>query len=321
MKVALRKEASIIVKSQSAVNKVQHKNSTPNGNNGGKSFLTKTTRSSNNNTSNNTNNTFSGTRDNNKPTCFRCGKTHYANKCFYKNYVCSFCKQKGHLQKMCQQQQNVKQIEDDVNYVEINNIQIIDEHNPITVTVRIGQVDLQMEVDTGSALSIISENIYTKHFHNIPLKPNSTKFRGYTGENLLNKGKLSSFIKYGNKTESMDFYVIANGKTLLLGRDFLKKFKIIFSNIHAISNEFLILKDLIYKYNKVFVDASGKLKGELIRLEVTEEAQPIYLKPRTVPYALKEKLNTELDRLAKNGIISLVENNDWANPDSSSCEK
>lgn len=38
------------------------------------------------------------------------------------------------------------------------------------------------------------------------------------------------------------------------------------------------------------------------------------MKPRTIPYSLKQKVENELERLEKNGIIKLVDTNPWATP-------
>ena len=45
-------------------------------------------------------------------------------------------------------------------------------------------------------------------------------------------------------------------------------------------------------------------------LQVREDAQPIFLKARPVPYALKEKVEQELQRLEDEGIHKV----DWAAP-------
>ena len=44
------------------------------------------------------------------------------------------------------------------------------------------------------------------------------------------------------------------------------------------------------------------------------EAAPIFCKARTVPYALRGKIEQELGRLQKKGIITLVEFSQWATP-------
>ena len=45
-----------------------------------------------------------------------------------------------------------------------------------------------------------------------------------------------------------------------------------------------------------------------------EGAQPVFLKARPIPYSLREKVERELDRLQKDGVISRVDWSDWATP-------
>ena len=50
------------------------------------------------------------------------------------------------------------------------------------------------------------------------------------------------------------------------------------------------------------------------RLKVEENCQPSFHKPRQVPYALRPKVEAELTRLEKDGILSKVEYSEWATP-------
>ena len=45
-----------------------------------------------------------------------------------------------------------------------------------------------------------------------------------------------------------------------------------------------------------------------------EDAPPQYFKPRTVPIALRDKVEAEIQRLEKEGVLKKVESSDWATP-------
>ena len=58
----------------------------------------------------------------------------------------------------------------------------------------------------------------------------------------------------------------------------------------------------------------GTLRGSKAKIQVQEGITPKSFKPRTVPYVLKAKVGTELDRLVKQGIITPIQFSDWAAP-------
>ena len=58
----------------------------------------------------------------------------------------------------------------------------------------------------------------------------------------------------------------------------------------------------------------GTLKGTEAKIYVDPSAPPKFIKGRPVPYALKAKVEKELDRLQSEGIISPVEFTEWAAP-------
>ena len=72
--------------------------------------------------------------------------------------------------------------------------------------------------------------------------------------------------------------------------------------------------ELLKKYNSVFTAESGTVKGMKASLTLKENAQPKLCKAGPVPYALKERVEKELERLESEGIIQKVDHSDWATP-------
>jgi len=58
----------------------------------------------------------------------------------------------------------------------------------------------------------------------------------------------------------------------------------------------------------------GKLENIQARLTVVDTAEPNFLKARQLPYALKPKVEAELDQLEKEGVLSKVDYSEWATP-------
>ena len=64
----------------------------------------------------------------------------------------------------------------------------------------------------------------------------------------------------------------------------------------------------------IFKDGLGKLKGVEAKLYIDKESIPRCFKPRSVPFALRAKVDNEPQRLEANGVLVPIEHSDWAAP-------
>ena len=74
------------------------------------------------------------------------------------------------------------------------------------VTVTVNDAILQMEVDTGATLPIISESTYKKLWLQQaapPLKPANAKLKMYTGEQISVKGKIEVDVTYQEQKQKL----------------------------------------------------------------------------------------------------------------------
>ena len=66
----------------------------------------------------------------------------------------------------------------------------------------------------------------------------------------------------------------------------------------------------LYPKTKVFKDEIGTCKSAKAKLALKEGSQPKFFKARPVPYAMKPKVEVELKRLEKEGILRKVKFSD-----------
>eukprot|EP00731_Ephydatia_muelleri_P026680 Em0018g780a len=71
---------------------------------------------------------------------------------------------------------------------------------------------------------------------------------------------------------------------------------------------------LVKGFPEVFNDNLGEIHPFKARLVLKEGAQPVFCRPRSVPFAIKEQIETELERLEKTGVICPVKYSEWATP-------
>ena len=76
----------------------------------------------------------------------------------------------------------------------------------------------------------------------------------------------------------------------------------------------LSLQGILDKYSSVFDSELGTLKDTAVTIHIDPSAQPRFCKARTVPYALKGKIEKELDRLVEQGVIEQISFSEWAAP-------
>ena len=64
----------------------------------------------------------------------------------------------------------------------------------------------------------------------------------------------------------------------------------------------------------LFSGGLGRCTKMVASFELKENAQPVFKKKRSVPFASLEKIDQELDRMVESGILSKVDYSDWAAP-------
>ena len=74
------------------------------------------------------------------------------------------------------------------------------------------------------------------------------------------------------------------------------------------------LANILEQHQKVFEPGLGTIEGVEAKLHVDPQAQPTFFKARNVPFALRQKVEAELDRLEKQGVIKPVQFSEWAAP-------
>jgi len=129
--------------------------------------------------------------------------------------------------------------------------------------------------------------------------------------------KMPCEIQYNGQELRLDIVVAeCLAKPTLMGRDWLAKFKIEWSQVFKVAGETpkSELKRMLIKHEALFREEYRGIKGHIAHIRMQEGANPKYHKPRPVPYALKIMVEEELDRLEKQGVIAKINQSDWASP-------
>ncbi len=98
----------------------------------------------------------------------------------------------------------------------------------------------------------------------------------------------------------------------LFGREWLKKIRLNWREIKSVNKD--ALQTVLSKHKKKFRKGLGLLKGIEATVSLKPQSQPRFCQARNVPYALKPKVEAEINRLLELGVISPVTCSDWATP-------
>ena len=271
--------------------------------------------------------------------CYRCGRSnHKPADCKFKEAQCYLCGKTGHIAPVCQSKslQSREGREQHHGTTKTHHLQDDEQSSddapssdsefllykvgsrssdPISVPMRLNGKELAMEVDTGAALSVISESTRQSVFPEEPLHPSKLILKTYTDEQMEVKGTLNMRVQYGDQKKKLVLVVVGGDGPSLLGRNWLKYIRLDWSSIFAVRTARMQpLHTLLQSHQELFSEEPGEIQPHTATLQIRPEATPRFFKPRPVPFAIKDAIGQELDRLEHQGIITPVAHSEWAAP-------
>ena len=188
--------------------------------------------------------------------------------------------------------------------------------SPLQTMVTIEGKVIPMEVDTGASITVVSEATLASIWGQQPVPPlqsTTVKLRTYTGSEIPVVGELTIRVRHQDQQLELLLVIVAGSGPSLLGRDWLSKMHLDWQGMFATQRE-ETLADVIQRHEGVFQEGLGRIKGEQATLHINPEVKPRFYKPRSLPHAMRSKVEDELNRLETDGIIVPVQHSDWATP-------
>ena len=183
---------------------------------------------------------------------------------------------------------------------------------PYKVQVLVDGCEVPMLIDTGASRSIISESMFRSIWPKRKLVASNVKLSTYSKEPLPVVGAMNVNVEYSGQTHKLVLLVVKGSGPTLFGRDWMHVIRLDWQQINCASS--LGLQELLNKHADVFQDGLGTFKGRKARIEVEPDAKPRYCKARTVPFALRQKVEAEIERLVAEGTLEPVTHSAWATP-------
>ena len=190
-----------------------------------------------------------------------------------------------------------------------------DSPDAIRVTLQVQGLPLEMEVDTGADISIIADQTRKSYFPKLRLHPSSVILKTYTGEPVPVVGQLNMKVQHGEQEAKLVLVVVTGNGPTLLGRNWLKYLRLDWkqiSQLHSVKMQ--QLHTVLDRHSSVFQDGLGSIEPYRVSLQVQDDTKPKFYKAQPVPFATKDAVGRELDRLENEGILEKVMHSDWATP-------
>ena len=138
---------------------------------------------------------------------------------------------------------------------------------------------MEMEIDTGASVSLISKNTFDKFQSSAafpPLMNEQIKLRTYTGGEISVLGSISVTAKSENCTSILPLLVVEGNGPSLMGRNWVTELRLDWKTVHAMSLSHS-LEDVL-ENKEIFQKGLGKIKGVEAKLHVDTQVKPLYFK-------------------------------------------
>ena len=188
---------------------------------------------------------------------------------------------------------------------------------PITIDVKLNGRPLKMEVDTGAALSIVSEKVWMTVKGTGRLQTSRVVLRTYNQAKLTVLGETKVQVEYGDQFHSLMIRVVKEGGPSLVGRDWLKHLQLdwkMVCNVQCSVEKDSVWQSVLSKYSNIFKPGLGMMKEITAKLKLKPRAVPQFHRARSVPFSLKGAVEQEIHRLEELGVLERVVHSEWAAP-------
>lgn len=275
------------------------------------------------------------TRSETSLTCYGCGGKHLRNLCKFRSAKCFSCGKSGHIARVCKAataqvtEERPDEMYDSVQCLNSVNVVKNKSIGKKIIRVVINGCDVDMELDTGAPCGIISKKTLQKIKPVDRLLKTDRQFSSYTGHKIPCIGRVPVDVKVRAKNRRLNLYVVDGNFESLFGREWISHFVDeidigeLFTDADQVNSvkvatptlteeQNLALLQLLRKYEDIFSESAGKLKGPPAKLHLKPGSTPVFTRARDIPLALRDAYAAEIDSKIRAGLFEKVEYSEWA---------
>ncbi|UYV71203.1 K02A2.6-like [Cordylochernes scorpioides] len=182
---------------------------------------------------------------------------------------------------------------------------------PYVIKVRVEDILMTFEIDTGSCLTLISEKDFKRYIPDVQVKDAGIIVKTYDGTVVPILGGIDVKVDFRGTIARLRAVVVRGERKALLGREWINVLKIgNFVDQMPLEDT---LAQLLRGHQAVFGDTTDPIKGFTFAVNI-QDVNPIFHKARPVPFAIRMAVNEVLERMVEKGYLYQVPSSKWATP-------
>lgn len=186
---------------------------------------------------------------------------------------------------------------------------------PYLLTVEVCGHPISMELDTGASVSVMAGKLFKRTFPDVAIEASGVMLRSYSGQLSQVQGQAQVSVRFGDKEATLPLYLTKGSSPTLLGRNWIHALGVRLPEYQeAVLHVVKDVPSLLTDFKSLFQPGVGTFAGTTASIYVPEGARPRFFKPRPLPFALKDGVTQELQRLQREGILVPVKTSEWAAP-------
>ena len=183
-----------------------------------------------------------------------------------------------------------------------------------SVTLNTGSQDILFKIDTGAQVNVLSKTLYNKLNPRPPIRQTTTKLSAYNGSSIPVCGKCIILIQHKWVKHHLLFIVVASETTPIVGLSTSERLSLV-KRVYKVTDANF---EESYSANIIsdeYADCCGEIGTKCAyHITLKDDVNPVVVPPWRVPFALKDRMKKEVNRVENMGIIERLEKStDWVN--------
>ncbi|UYV84945.1 K02A2.6-like [Cordylochernes scorpioides] len=254
--------------------------------------------------------------------CKLCGQRHKYGKCPAYGKKCNACGKTNHFSVVCRTKRirNLlaeSEAEESCDEINLNEVAVKTvRSDKWSAVIIINGKKTTVHLDTGAQINVLPHKVINQWPSRPEIRPTSLKAFAYGNTELPIVGKCNVLCQYGEKKGMFEFIVAdVEAQTLITG-DTCEKLEILRRINHINTDEMKLCSEtqkILEQYHEVF-QGVGLINSEC-KIYTKPEYSPVQVPPRRIPTSLGAEVQSELEKMVKQGIVTKIyHETEWSHP-------